>query len=166
MSTGSSPSASGRRAPRSKPRCVFCEIVAGRAPVSRVLETRRLLVLVPLHPKCDGHCLVVPKAHATRMHDLPDATLREAAVTLKRLASAMDLTSYNVLQNNGPHSNDPGVRPRQAVADHVHFHLIPRARGDRIRITARSSSAPTREELDRMAARIRDRFERREPPTP
>ncbi len=99
------------------------------------------------------------------MHGLPDATLREAAVTLKRLAKAMDLTSYNLLQNNGPHSNDPGARRRRPVVDHVHFHLIPRSQGDRIRIMAVSTSAPTRNELDRMARRIRARLEERGSPT-
>ncbi len=99
------------------------------------------------------------------MHELPDATLREAAVTLKRLARAMNLTSYNLLQNNGSHSNDPGVRRRRPVVDHVHFHLIPRSRGDRIRIMAVSPSAPTRDELDRMARRIRKRIERQGSPT-
>ena len=161
MSTGSSPSGSGRQAP-SRDACIFCGIVAGRVRSSRILETPRLLAIVPLHPKSRGHCLVIPKRHAIRMHDLPDTTVREIAVTLKRLAAAMDLRSYNLLQNNGPHANDRGVPPTPLVVDHVHFHLIPREAADGVRITARSRSNPTRKELDRMASWIRRRLQ----PTP
>lgn len=158
MSTGSSPSEFDKRGASS--RCVFCDTVGGRAPASKVLETARLLVLVPLRPKCEGHCLVIPKQHAVRMQDLPDETLHEIATILKRLAGASNLRSYNILQNNGPHSNDPGVR-RQPSIEHVHFHLIPRTKGDGIRIMAGSTLAPSRHELDRMAARIRRKLEPR-----
>ncbi len=64
------------------------------------------------------------------MDEVPEATLMEIAVTLKRLARALGLRSYNVLQNNGPYSNDPGVSRDRSSAHHVHFHLIPRTRRD------------------------------------
>lgn len=155
MPTGSMPSESGRRPPPSRAACIFCDIISGRAPASRILETRRVLVLIPIRPKSDGHCLVVPKQHATRLDAVDDDTLREMAIVVKRLAKAMHLRSYNVLQNSGPESNDAGVPHDRPFIEHVHVHLIPRQGGDGIRVMDASSTAPSREMLDRMAARVR-----------
>ncbi len=158
MSTASSPSASGSRARSSSSPCILCDIVRGRAPAPRVLETGRILVIVPLHPKSDGHCLVIPKRHYARLHEVPDATLAEIILTVKRLAKGMDLSSYNILQNNGQHAYDPGVRPRGPPIEHVHVHVIPRRRKDGVRITRPDSPERTRDERNRMAAGIRRRL--------
>jgi histidine triad (HIT) family protein len=154
MSTASSRSAFADRA-TSGTSCPFCDIVAGRAPASRVFETKETVALVPIHPKSEGHCLVIPKRHVTRMHGLPDPTLMEIVGGLRRLAQAVGGASYDILQVNGPDANDPGVQPRDPI-DHVHFHLIPRSAGDGVRIMTPAPAHPSRSELDRMASRIRD----------
>ena len=56
--------------------CVFCEIVAGRAPAHRVGENARAVAILDLHPWSQGHTLVLSKRHVPFWHQL---TSREAA---------------------------------------------------------------------------------------
>jgi histidine triad (HIT) family protein len=51
--------------------CVFCEIVAGRAPATVVREWDDALALVPLGPVVDGHTLVIPKQHVADFGETP-----------------------------------------------------------------------------------------------
>lgn len=141
------------------PTCVFCDIVEGRAPASKVLETGRVLALIPLRPKARDHVLVIPKDHFEKMHDVPAATLHEIVDLLARIARALSLESYNVLQNNGPDASGPEGPPPEELIAHIHFHLVPRAAGDRVELPSRTRSSPTQEELDRMAAEVRARLE-------
>uniref|UniRef100_A0A6B2LQY8 HIT domain-containing protein n=1 Tax=Arcella intermedia TaxID=1963864 RepID=A0A6B2LQY8_9EUKA len=73
-----------------------------------------------INPLSPGHILVIPKTHAEKMHELPDANLTEILPLCKKIVNALHEQglNYNILQNNGKLAH-------QAV-DHVHFHIIPR----------------------------------------
>lgn len=49
------------------------------------------------------------------------------------------------------------MRPRSGEFPHVHLHIVPRYRGDAFRITA-DWGHPSRTDLDRIAARIREAY--------
>ena len=51
-------------------RCVFCEIVACRAPAHIVMEDDRSLCLLDSQPFTRGHCLVISKRHVPWWHEL------------------------------------------------------------------------------------------------
>lgn len=42
--------------------CIFCEIVAGRAPASFVHEDELVVAFMTLQPTAPGECLVIPRA--------------------------------------------------------------------------------------------------------
>lgn len=50
--------------------CVFCQIVAGRAPAHRVHENERALAILDIHPWAKGHTLVLSKRHVPYWHQL------------------------------------------------------------------------------------------------
>jgi len=52
---------------RARPDCVFCRIVAGEAPVSKVFEDARTLAFMDVNPVRRGHVLVIPKAHKAQV---------------------------------------------------------------------------------------------------
>ena len=54
--------------------CVFCEIVAGRAPAKMVVEWSDAVAFVPLNPVVEGHTLVVPRVHVADATDSPNVT--------------------------------------------------------------------------------------------
>ncbi len=53
-------------------KCVFCDIVAGRAPAHILHEDERSLCLLDIHPYTKGHCLVISKRHVPWWHELSE----------------------------------------------------------------------------------------------
>jgi histidine triad (HIT) family protein len=46
--------------------CIFCELVAGRSPVSAFYEDDDVLGLMTIGPVTTGHAMVIPKRHAAQ----------------------------------------------------------------------------------------------------
>jgi histidine triad (HIT) family protein len=106
--------------------CVFCKIVAGEIPSSKIFEDAHCLAFLDIGPLAPGHLLIIPKQHAECLWDLDASIVAGMGSQLPRLARAvMDATGAegcNILQNNGPASGQE--------VPHVHFHIIPRQTGD------------------------------------
>ncbi len=106
--------------------CIFCKIVAGEIPCSRVFEDEHTLAFLDISPAVEGHTLVIPKAHCANIMDAPVETLTACMVTVARITRGLmdwGAEGINLLQNNGAVAG-------QAVF-HLHFHLFPRYKGDR-----------------------------------
>ena len=106
--------------------CVFCKIRDGQIPSTRVVEDERTIAFMDINPLNEGHCLVVPRAHAATIFDADPADLQAAIATVQRVAKAIRTAlrpeGLNLLQANG-------AAAFQSVP-HVHFHLVPRWTGD------------------------------------
>jgi histidine triad (HIT) family protein len=106
--------------------CIFCRIVAGALPASKVCEDGETLAFMDINPLTEGHVLVIPKRHCVGLFDADEAALAACARTLRRVALAqkrvLGLDSLNLLQATG--------RWAFQSVDHLHFHLIPRHEGD------------------------------------
>lgn len=106
--------------------CVFCKIRDGQIPSIRVFEDQDTIAFMDINPLNEGHCLVVPRAHAATIFEIEEADLRAAISTTRRVARALreglGPQGLNVLQANG-------AAAFQSVP-HLHFHLIPRWSGD------------------------------------
>ena len=98
--------------------CIFCKIINGEIPSSKIIETENIFAFMDINPLSVGHCLFVPKRHATTLHTTDDDTLSEILILMKKVAIAAGFENYNILQNNGKIAH-------QAVL-HTHFHLIPK----------------------------------------
>ncbi len=105
---------------------MFCKIVAGEIPSSKVFEDDYCLAFLDIGPLAPGHLLVIPKTHADRLWDLAGQTASAIGAQLPRLARAVmaatGAAGCNILQNNGQVSGQ--------VVEHVHFHIIPRRAED------------------------------------
>lgn len=102
------------------PPCVFCEIVAGRAPAHRIYEDERTVAFLDLFPITRGHTLVIPKRHVDRITDLREdeyADLFRSLATICRRTERLS-RDYNVAVNQG--------RLAGQIVFHLHFHIIPR----------------------------------------
>ncbi len=106
--------------------CVFCKMVAGQIPVAKIYEDKVVLAFLDIGPVSDGHTLVIPKKHFTKLHECPADILAEVGARLGKIggavADAMGAEGYNLLCNNG--------RAAGQVVEHLHFHIIPRNSGD------------------------------------
>lgn len=110
----------------SAPDCIFCRIVAGEIPCHRLMEDEHVLAFMDINPASEGHCLVIPKAHAPNLHEASDESVAAVAVAARRVAGAVERAlspaGLNLMQANGPAAG-------QSVF-HLHFHVIPRHEGD------------------------------------
>lgn len=59
---------------------------------------------------------MIPRTHAEKLHEVPDAELAELLPVAKKLALAIGAENYNILQNNG--------RIAHQEVDHVHVHMV------------------------------------------
>ena len=61
--------------PSPGPDCIFCKIVRGEAPASRLYEDETTLAFMDTRPMTLGHALVIPKRHGAFIEDLPEGTV-------------------------------------------------------------------------------------------
>ena len=108
--------------------CLFCRIVAGEIPASKVFEDDEVVAFLDIHPVNLGHVLIVPKPHHATLADLPDALAMATAKMVPRLSRAIlaatSAPGLNLVVNNGSVAGQ--------TIEHVHWHLIPRFKGDSV----------------------------------
>ena len=111
--------------------CIFCKIVKGEIPSTRVYEDQFILAFLDIMPASKGHCLVMPKNHYETFTEIPENELCDLiAVTQKiskAMSSALGNKGYNILINNDKTAGQ--------LIPHAHMHIIPRFKGDRIRLS-------------------------------
>jgi histidine triad (HIT) family protein len=101
--------------------CLFCRIVAGDIPSTKVDEDDAILAIRDINPQAPTHILIMPRAHIASAQDL---RATDADLLGRIFAMSADLadregivtTGYRVVTNVG---RDAG----QSV-DHLHFHLL------------------------------------------
>ena len=111
--------------------CIFCKIVNEDIPNEyKVYEDEYFIAFLDLRPVTKGHLLLIPKKHYETLLDIPDEDLKNLIIATKKVSKALSLSigngDYNIIMNNGKLAG-------QIVA-HAHVHIIPRFKGDRLRI--------------------------------
>ncbi|MFZ1812985.1 MAG: HIT family protein [Rhizobiaceae bacterium] len=135
------------------PNNIFARILRGEMPCHKVYEDELTLVLMDIFPRCDGHCLVLPKSPARNILDVDTASLEAVARTTQKIAraamKAFSADGVSVTQANEAAGN-------QEVF-HLHVHVLPRHAGVSLARPASSMAAP--EKLAGNAAKIRAALE-------
>ena len=100
--------------------CLFCKIIAGEIPSTKVYEDDTILAFRDIAPQAPVHVLVVPKTH---IMDTDGITGENSAViarifeVIPQIAKAEGLENgYRVVTNCGPDSSQ--------TVPHLHFHLL------------------------------------------
>lgn len=108
--------------------CLFCKIVSGSIPSSKVYEDKNCIAFLDIAPASKGHVLVVPKKHSETLADASDETITELSQTVKKVTKALlkENEGINVIQNNGKAAGQ--------LVNHLHFHIIPRNSGDGLEV--------------------------------
>ena len=100
--------------------CLFCKIVAGEIPSTKVYEDELVLAFRDIAPQAPTHILVVPKTH---IQDCNGITADNSAVVARifevipQIAKEEGLEKgYRVISNCGEHSGQ--------TVKHLHFHIL------------------------------------------
>jgi histidine triad (HIT) family protein len=101
--------------------CLFCRIVAGEIPASKVYEDDRLLAFADINPQAPLHVLVVPKQHIATLNDLSGehdalvgAMVRAAAKIAKE--KGYDGAGYRTVFNCNAQAGQ--------TVFHIHLHVL------------------------------------------
>jgi histidine triad (HIT) family protein len=126
------------------PDCLFCKIVAGEIPSTRVDEDDRTVAFMDINPATRGHALVITREHYHDLHEVPADELAATVVAAQRLAGRirdrLGADGINLL-------NSCGSAAWQTVF-HFHVHVIPRYHDDPLRLPWR----PQPGDADEIAA--------------
>lgn len=98
---------------------MFCKIVAGAIPSTKVYEDDRVVAFSDINPKARVHILVIPKKHIASLSaaEQDDAPLMgHLLLTAQKVAAAQGLAGYKLLMN----VNKEGGQ----VVFHAHLHLL------------------------------------------
>lgn len=128
---------------------VFALILRGDLPAHAVFEDDKTVAFMDLMPQSPGHTLVIPRAPAVDLFDLPPADLAHTMLVTQRVAravkSAFDAPGIMLAQLSGPAAGQ--------TVFHVHFHIVPRWEGLQLKFHARDPEDPA--VLAEHAERIR-----------
>lgn len=139
--------------------CIFCQILAGKAPAAWVINKGPIVAFMDVFPLRPGHVLVIPREHHPLVTQLDEKARGQIMETAARIASAMrELypagTDINWIINDG--------KAAWQHVPHVHLHLIPRNGRDNLpligNIVTRFMRKPDMQKFEKDAAALREKL--------
>ena len=101
--------------------CLFCKIIAGDIPSTKVYEDDKTYAFRDINPMAPVHVLVIPKKHVSGWYDAQgesDAALAHLMRVAAQVAKSEGIveSGFRVVSNCGPDA-------RQTVP-HLHLHVL------------------------------------------
>ena len=101
--------------------CIFCKIVRGEMPCSKVYEDDKVLAFNDIDPQAPVHVLVIPKKHYDSILDIKDDEMDIGAhihKIINKIAKekGIDKTGFRIVNNCGEDANQ--------VVKHIHYHIL------------------------------------------
>jgi histidine triad (HIT) family protein len=101
--------------------CIFCKIIKGEIPCSKVYEDERVLAFDDIHPMAPVHVIIIPKQHIRTMMDVDTSeddimTALNCAAQIIAQKKGIDRKGFRTVIN----CNEEGGQ----VIFHLHMHLL------------------------------------------
>ena len=100
--------------------CLFCKIVSGDIPSTKVYEDELVLAFRDIAPQAPTHILVIPKEHIPSVDGITaenSAVVAHIFSQIPQIAKADGLEQgYRVVSNCGEHAGQ--------TVPHLHFHIL------------------------------------------
>lgn len=101
--------------------CIFCKIIKGEIPCSRVYENDQVLAFDDIHPLAPVHVIIIPKTHVPTLMDVSGGNMKifEALVpAVQEVAriKGVDQRGFKTVINCGEEGGQ--------VVLHLHVHLL------------------------------------------
>ena len=100
--------------------CIFCKIIAGDIPSTKVYEDETVLAFRDIAPQAPTHILVVPKAH---IQDTDGINPENSAVVAHIFQVIPQIAKAEGLENGYRVVSNCGADAGQTVP-HLHFHIL------------------------------------------
>jgi histidine triad (HIT) family protein len=132
------------------PDCIFCKILAGELPATKIDEDERTISFMDINPGTRGHALVIPRNHATDLYEIEPEDLAACAIAAQRLA----LRARDRLGADGVNLLNCCEPAAWQTVFHFHIHVIPRFDGDPLRVPGQPGAGDP-DELAAVARELR-----------
>ena len=100
--------------------CLFCKIIAGEIPATKMYEDENMLIFKDIDPKAKNHFLCVPKSHFKLLSEMSETQSQMLKACFEKIPQLTDLlgleNGYRLVINQG---EDAG----QTVF-HLHIHIL------------------------------------------
>lgn len=138
--------------------CVFCEAInAADGDALIVARSVHVFAILNLFPYNSGHLMVIPYQHVSTPEHLAEDALLDLTVTTNRALRVLR-EAYQ------PHAFNLGANIGQAagagIAQHYHFHIVPRWSGDANFMTTIGDTRVIPDTLENMQQELRAIWER------
>ena len=100
--------------------CLFCKIVAGQIPSTKVYEDETVLAFRDIAPQAPTHILVIPKAHIPSVAGI---TAENSGVVAHIFEVIPEIAAKEGLENGYRVVSNCGADAGQTVP-HLHFHIL------------------------------------------
>jgi histidine triad (HIT) family protein len=135
------------------PNNLFAKIIRGELPCHKVYEDDKALVFLDIMPRAPGHTLIIPKAPARNLLDVPPADLAHLIQVVQRVAQA----AKKVFAADGITLQQFNEPAGGQVVFHLHFHVVPRHDGVQMKPPAsfKEDNAVLAEHAAKLAAALK-----------
>ena len=98
--------------------CLFCKIMAGEIPSSKVYENDKVYAFRDINPQAPKHVLIVPKKHMANILECDGETAAALVNGIQEVAKieGVQADGFRIASNCGKHGC-------QSV-EHLHIHLM------------------------------------------
>jgi histidine triad (HIT) family protein len=111
--------------PAYDPQNIFAKILRGEMPCYKVYEDDVALAFMDIMPRAEGHTLVIPKAPARGLLDMPPDGLGPYMLRVQKVAAA----ARKAFNADGLTIQQFNETAGGQVVFHLHFHVLPRKAG-------------------------------------
>lgn len=143
------------RRQRSPKDCVFCDAVTKVDGKENLILSRGKFsyVIMNRYPYTSGHIMVVPFTHIDTLEKLNTETCGEVMDFLRKGIKVIN----KVYKPNGYNMGvNLGASAGAGIANHIHFHLVPRWEGDTNFMTSVGGTRVIPEDLGETYKRLKD----------
>lgn len=102
--------------------CLFCKIVAGEIPSTKIYEDDFVYAFADIDPQAPFHAIVIPKTHIASANDINE---QNSVLVSKVFEAISKIAKTENLENGYRVVNNCGKDGGQTVG-HIHFHLLAR----------------------------------------
>jgi histidine triad (HIT) family protein len=124
--------------PNYDPNNIFAKILRGELPCYKVYEDDKALAFLDIMPRAPGHTLVLPKAAARNILDVPPDDFAHVAKVAQKIAKAV----MTVFAADGVTIQQFNEGAGGQVVFHLHLHVIPRKSGTPMKPPASEKEKP------------------------
>jgi histidine triad (HIT) family protein len=101
--------------------CIFCKIVEGKIPCTKIYEDDQILAFDDIHPMAPVHVIVIPKKHVSTLMDIDT---KSSSVANNLIDAAQKVAQIKRITAKGfrivINCNDEGGQ----IVFHLHMHIL------------------------------------------